>query len=203
MATIAIVVWALTLGLHIGSLPGRIYPDGRKDGRVFSVEPIDGQYWEELVEGKRSFYMTGFMKVPEYQVGIPFLFTLRGAAWPASIDLSLITENRFEGNLFVIEKATLVYDSGHSHEIIFESGPRSGILSTVYKEEGKFCIARVAIPSCIEHKRDYTIEVHGFIEDGEEDIRIREDVRMLYSEKKFVYLGWWCLFARMVSRMSA
>lgn len=147
--------------------------------------------------------MLGFMKVPEYKVGIPFLFTFRGAAMPAPLVLSLFTKSRFEGKSFVIEKATLVYDDGDSHDIISDSDPRSEKLSAVYKVEGKFCAARIAIPSCIAHKRDYTIEVHGFIENGEDDVRIREDVRMLYTEKRFFYLGWWVQFARIVSRMSA
>lgn len=203
LGLIAFGAWLLTLGLDVGSFPGGVALTGFADGRVSSVGTKNGPYWKELVEGERSSYMLGLMKVPHYKVGVPFLFTVHGAAMPASVDLFLHTDSGFEGRSFVIEKATLVYDGGFSHDIIFKGNPRSGILTARQREGRKFCRAEVAIPGCIAHKNNYTIEVHGFIENGEDDIRIREDVRVLYSEDRFVRLGWICLIARIFSQMSA
>lgn len=185
-AIIGFVAWLLTLGLHVGTLPGGVPSIGTKDG----------YYWDQFVEGKRSSYMLGFMEVPHYQIGIPFLFTYSGGAMPASVDLALDTASSFEGKSFVVEKATLVYDDGQSYDLIREDSPRTGVFSMLEQEETKYCRARVAVPACIWKKQDYRIEVHGFIQNGDERIEIREDVRVLYSENSFVYPGWFLFFLR-------
>jgi len=84
------IVWLLTLGIHVGTLPGGIPSNGTKDG----------YYWDEFIDGTRPHYMLGFMEVPKYQAGIPFLFTYSGGAMPASVDLALDTDRSFEGTRF-------------------------------------------------------------------------------------------------------
>ncbi len=180
------IAWLVTLGIHVGTLPGGVPSIGTKDG----------YYWDEFADGKRSHYMLGFMEVPKYQAGIPFLFTYSGGAMPASIDLALDTDSSFEGKTLVIQKATLVYDDGHSYDIIHESRPRSGIFFELERQEKKYGRATIAIPDCIWKKQSYTVEVHGFIENVDEDIVIREDVRVLYSENSFIYPGWFYFMLR-------
>lgn len=186
IAIIVIVVWLLTLGLHIGTLPGGVPSIGNKGS----------YYWDEFRDGKRLSYMLGFMEVPHYQVGIPFVFTYSGGAMPASVDLALDTTSSFEGESFVIEKAALVYDDGHSYDIVHKDSPRTGVFSTVERDGIKYCRAQVAIPACIWKKQDYTIEVYGFIQKDDEKIEVRENVKVLYSENSFVYLGWFLLLLR-------
>lgn len=188
LAIVGLAAWLLTLGLHVGTLPGGVPSIGTKDG----------YYWDEFIKGKRSSYMLGFMEVPQYQVGIPFVFTYSGGAMPASVDLTIDTNSSFNGKSFIIEKATLVYDDGQSYDIVNEYSPRTGIFSILEREEKKYCRARVAIPACIRKKQDYKIEVYGFIQNGDERIKVREDVSVLYSENSFVYLGWFLFFLRCV-----
>ena len=188
IAIIIGVAWLLTLGIHVGTLPVGVPSMGTKDG----------YYWDDFVERKRPHYMLGFMEVPQYQAGIPFLFTYSGGAMPASVDLALNTDSSFEGKSLVIQKATLVYDNGHSYDIIHEDRPRSGIFFELERDERKYCRATVSIPGCIWKKQDYTVEVHGFIENGEDNVKIREDVRVLYSENSFIYPGWFYFLYRSV-----
>ncbi len=186
LAIVGLAAWLLTLGLHVGTLPGGVPSIGTKDG----------SYWDEFIEENRPSYMLGFMEVPQYKVGIPFVFTYSGGAMPASVDLALDTNSIFDGKSFIIEKATLVYDDGQSYDIVHESSPRIGIFSILERGEKKYCRARVAIPACIWKKQDYKIEVYGFIQNGDERIKIREDVSVLYSENGFVCLGWFLFLLR-------
>lgn len=186
LAIVGLVAWLLTLGLHIGTLPGG----------VPSIGTRDGYYWDEFIDGKRSLYLLGFMEVPKYQAGIPFVFTYSGGAMPASVDIAIDTNISLNEKSFVIDKATLVYDDGQSYDVVREDSPRSGTFSILERDGRKYCRARVAIPACIWKKQDYKIEVHGFIQDGDKSIKVREDVRVLYSENSFIYPGWFLLFLR-------
>ncbi|PXA03331.1 hypothetical protein DDZ13_12985 [Coraliomargarita sinensis] len=182
------IAWLLTLGIHVGTLPGGVPSIGTKDG----------YYWDDFIDGKLPHYMLGFMDVSQYDTGIPFLFTFSGGAMPASVDLALNADSSFKGKSFVIHKATLVYDDGHRYDIVHETRPRSGIFYELEREGKKYCRAKVAVPGCIWKKQDYTVEVHGMIENGEKDIEIREDVRVLYSENSFVHPGWFYFLYRSV-----
>ena len=181
-----LVIWAATLGIHVGTSPSGIPVIGTKDA----------YFWDEFLDEKRSLHLIAFMEVPHYQVGIPFLFTYGGGAMPASVDLRLTTDQKHKGGHVVIEEITITYEAGQSGKIVRKDNPRAGILSEFgvvpsdQRENREFYAARISIPDCIDERQDFTLNVVGYVQWKGGKQPFNEDVRILYSRGGYVTIGW-------------
>lgn len=140
--------------------------------------------------------MLAFMEVPHFQIGIPFFFTYTGGAIPASLDIALTADSKYNGQIFVAEKATLEYEDGTSYEIIRNNRPRSGVLSIIERSEKLYSSARIGVPNIIRKKQDFTIEIEGFIQTEARKIRFLESATVLYSHNTFFLPGWLYIMSR-------
>ncbi len=175
-----LVLWMFTLGISVGTLPNGVPVIGTKDS----------YYWDEFVEGSRSLYALAFMEVPNYQVGIPFLFTLHGGIFPASVDIAINANEKYLDDTVILNKATLTYQDGQTYPLIHKKYPRAGVFHKEERDGIKYCRAKICVPNCIRKKQDFKIRISGFIKTEDEQIEINEDLSVLYSENTFFYIGW-------------
>jgi hypothetical protein len=187
-----LILWVLTLGLHVGTMPGG----------VPVLDTKDNHSWGDFMDGKTDLSVIAFMEVSDYQVGIPCLFTFSGGAMPASLDIAITTDETHAKSTVVIEEAIVTYEDGTTSNAVYSEEPRSGVLSEFDvidsdRREGKKSYrAMVGIPDCIWKKQDFSVKLSGHITGAEERHPFSTEVGVLYSENSFIYLGWYLLMMR-------